>query len=39
MTRPFGWLRAGSRLPMPLAVTASAVVVAATPAGQEVTGG
>ena len=29
MTRPFGWLRAGSRLPMPLAVTASAVVVAA----------
>ena len=29
MTRPFGWLRAGSRLRMPLAATASAVVAAA----------
>jgi len=39
MTTPFARLGAGSRLPIALAVTAAAVVVAATPAGQEVTGG
>ena len=39
MTTPSARLRAGSRLPIALAVTAAAVVVAATPAGQEVTGG
>ena len=39
MTTPFVPLRLCSRLQIPLAVTAAAVVVAATPAGQEVTGG
>ena len=39
MTTPFARLGAGSRLPIALAVTATAVVVAATPAGQEVTSG
>ena len=43
MTTPFGRLRAGSRLRIPLAVTTSSTRITVadglTPAGQEVSGG